>query len=77
MPDINGEIADKIRGVMSEKRSNQDQIAGILGLSRQSVNARFRGRAMWAAWELQTLSAHWAVPVSRFYPETSSVAVAA
>lgn len=69
MSDIKTQIADKVRGLMAEKRSNQQQIADLLGLSRQAVNARFTGKAPWQAWELQALALHWAVPVVRFYPE--------
>ena len=69
MVDTKRQIADRVRGLMAEKRSSQQAIADLLGLSRQAVNARFTYRAPWQAWELHTLSQHWGVPVARFYPE--------
>lgn len=69
MTDTKTQIADKVRGLMAEKRSSQSDIALVLRLSRNSVNRRFTGKAPWLAHELQALAEHWGVPVSRFYPE--------
>lgn len=69
MADTKRQIADKVRGLMAEKRSSQKAIAELLQLSRQAVSARFTYKAPWQAWELQVLAEHWGVPVSRFYPE--------
>lgn len=68
MPDVQTEIADKVRGVAAEKRKDQESIATILGLSRQAVNQRFTGRVPWTAPELQTLAEKLDVDVVRFYP---------
>ena len=54
---------------MAENRSSQQEIATLLGLSRQAVNARFTYRAPWQAWELHVLAQHWGVAVTRFFPE--------
>lgn len=69
MTDSTAQIADKVRGVMAEKRASQQDVADLLGLSRQAVNSRLRYRAPWLAGELYRLSAAWNVPVTRFFPD--------
>lgn len=71
MADTKRQIADKVRGLMAEKRSSQKAIAELLGLSRQAVSARFTYRAPWQAHEVLALAAHWQVPVTRFFPDSS------
>jgi transcriptional regulator with XRE-family HTH domain len=61
-------IADKVRGVAAEKRKDQEAIAGILGISRQSVSQRFNGRVPFTATEVYKLSLAWGEPVARFFP---------
>lgn len=69
MPDETTRIADKVRGVASEKRASQEQVGEILKLSRHSVNLRFNGKVPFTATEILTLSWAWDEPYSRFFPE--------
>lgn len=66
------QIADKTRGIASEKRVNQEEIARVLGLSRQAVNLRMNGRVPFAAWEIKRLSQEFGVPVSAFFGDAPS-----
>lgn len=61
------QIADKTRGLASEKRVNQEEIARILGLSRQAVNLRINGKVPFAAWEIKRLSRELGIPVGSFF----------
>lgn len=72
MPDEMTEIADMVRGVAAEKRKDQEAIASILDLSRQSVNLRLNGRVPFTAVELFRLSRALRVNVSRFFPSERS-----
>ena len=63
------EIADKARGAASEKRVNQEEIAHILGLSRQAVNLRMNAKVPFAAWEIKRLSRALGIPVSAFFAD--------
>lgn len=72
MPDETTRIADKVRGVASENRASQEQVAEILGLSRYSVNLRFNGKVPFTATEIQKLARAFDVPVARFFPERSA-----
>ncbi len=69
MTDAMTRIADKVRGVAQEKRSTQEEIASLLGISRQSVSERYRGRVPFTGPELATLSSAWSVPIARLYPD--------
>jgi|GEM_PF-2682047 len=62
-------IADLVRGLAAEKRQTQAQVAAVLGLSRQAINARFTGRVPWLAHELYFLARHWGVGVEQFFPK--------
>lgn len=62
-------IADKVRGVQSEKRATQEQMAAVLGITRQSVSLRMGGKVAWGAHELFRLSVAWGAPITRFYPD--------
>lgn len=68
MQDAQTQIADKVRGIAAEKRLDQEAIAGILRLSRQSVNLRFNGRVPFTATEIYTLAAELNVEITRFFP---------
>lgn len=68
MTDAMARIADTVRGVASEKRLTQERVAGILGISRQAVNARFSGKVPFSAVELYTLAESVEVPISRMFP---------
>lgn len=72
-------IADRVRGVAAERRSTQGDVALILGLSRQAVNARFTGQSPWLAHELGELAMRWNVSPDRLYlpPNRRDLVVAA
>ena len=77
MSDTKIQIADRVRGLMAEKRSSQQAIADVLGLSRSAVSARFTYRAPWLAHEVVDLARHWQVPVTRLVPEPADLMAAA
>ena len=62
-------IADKVRGVASEKRFTQERVARVLGIARNSVAERYAGRVPYTGAELHTLSEAMGVPVHRFFPD--------
>lgn len=68
MPDAMTIIADKVRGVASEKRATQEDVAEILGVSRQTISERYAGKVAFTGPQLLHLSRRWNVPVERFYP---------
>jgi transcriptional regulator with XRE-family HTH domain len=70
-------IADRVRGVLAEKRKKQDALASVLGMSRQSANARLNGRVPFTGAELLRLSIAFGVPISRFFPPGEPVRRAA
>lgn len=70
-PDLT-RIADKVRGLASERRVNQTEVARVLGTTRQAVNARMNGRVPFAAWELQILAREFGVPAGYFFGEVAA-----
>lgn len=74
MPDAQTRIADRVRGIASEKRKTQEQVAEVLRLSRHSVNLRFQGKVPFTAPEILALADEFGVPVSRFFPDASELA---
>lgn len=63
------EIADRVRGVATEKRYSQQKVATVLGMARGSVSERFTGKVPFGAHELFRLSEEFKVPVTRFFPQ--------
>lgn len=68
MDDRTQGIADTVRGVAAEKRFTQQRIAKTLGISRQSVSDRLRGRIPFSATEILTLADEMGEPIARFFP---------
>lgn len=68
-------IADRVRGVLAEKRVTQSRVAATLGLSRTSIGDRMSGRVPFTAAEVFTLSTALRVPVIRFFPDPAEVEV--
>lgn len=62
-------IADKVRGVMTEKRYSQQRVADVLKVSRGSVSERYNGKVAFGAHELMTLAQEVGEPITRFFPE--------
>jgi len=73
MKDDMAQIADRVRGVIAEKRLDQEAVASILGISRQSVSQRLRGKVAFTAPELFRLAVALSLPVWRFYPEVPAL----
>lgn len=69
-------IADKVRGVIAEKRCDQTAVAEVLDRSRQAVNQRLNGRVPFTAAEILRLSITLGVPIERFFPTKTSIALA-
>lgn len=67
MTDEMQSIADRVRGVAAQKRFSQEQVASILGLSRQAVSNRYTAKVAFQAWEIGRLSQRFDVPVGDFY----------
>ncbi len=70
-------IADRVRGVVAEKRLDQNAVATILGISRQSVNMRMNARVAFTGVELFRLSVALDVPITRFFPSAERMLSAA
>jgi transcriptional regulator with XRE-family HTH domain len=77
MHDEMAKIADRVRGVVAEKRCNQKALASILGISRQSVNQRLNARVPFSGVELLRLSVALVVPIDRFFPSTEALRLVA
>jgi transcriptional regulator with XRE-family HTH domain len=69
MSDAMTAIADKVRGVAEEKRSKQEHVAGILGISRQAVSQRYTAKVPFTAPEVHRLASVWNVPIARLFPD--------
>lgn len=66
-------IADKVRGVASEKRASQERIASVLGISRQAANQRLNAKVPFLAHELSRLAKAFDVPVATFFGEVAVI----
>lgn len=54
--DKDAATADEVRAAMARKRKTQNDVAGELGLSRQAVSDRLRGRTPWTVSEIHQLA---------------------
>jgi transcriptional regulator with XRE-family HTH domain len=66
-------IAGKVRGIATEYKLTQQDVAGVLGLERKAVSARWNGRVPYTAPELMALAKHLGVPIGSFFGSTSPV----
>ena len=70
------QIANMVRGVATEKRYGQQNVANVLGISRSAVSERYTGKVPFGAHELLALSDEFGVPVTRFFPQPQRLLVA-
>ena len=69
------EVPNKVRGIAAERRVRQEDLARMLGLSRQAIYRRLIGDVDFTASELITLSQGLDVPVGAFFGEVASNAI--
>lgn len=68
------DIANRVRGLIAERRLSQDWIVGILGLSRGSVSARMNGSVAFTGVELLKLARAFEVDIATLYPSPERAA---
>ena len=69
MPDSATEaLAAATRAELARSGLHQATVAEALGMSRQALNARLRGRTHWTAVELQRLAFFLGVPLTTLLP---------
>jgi hypothetical protein len=56
---IQRRITRNMRFVLTDTHTSQSQLAGVLGLHLNAVNARMNGRSSWAIEDLQKIADHW------------------
>lgn len=66
-----GTPATKVRGLAAERGLTQEDVAVILGRTRQYIGKRYRGEHDFRTSELEKLATHFQVPVSTFFGEGS------
>lgn len=73
MTNATNEIADRVRGIATEKRYTHDRIAALLRRSRTSISQRMNGTIPWTGAELLILAAAWRIDPKRFFPDQSEL----
>ncbi len=63
------DVAAKVRGIAAERRIKQEQIAEVLGVSRNGVVRRYNGTTAYSTGDLIKLSRFFNVPVATFFGE--------
>lgn len=69
-------LEDRIRGLTRERRQTQDDVAAALGIHRTTLVRKLNGSSDFTVSEMLKLSAHFSVPVSSLYGETTDSASA-
>lgn len=65
-------IANGVRAELARQQKNQTDAAEILGLPRQAMSMRLKGKTAFKAEELAALAVGLGIPVSRFFPESAN-----
>ncbi len=65
IPDVNRVIAENITAQMKGKKLKQLDLAGYLGLSKQTVSMMLKGERTISAYEMKCISSFLGVPMKR------------
>jgi transcriptional regulator with XRE-family HTH domain len=67
-------VAAEVRAEMARQQVNQQQVAEVLGFSRQALSRRITGEIPFDVAELGQIAHFLGVPVSRLMPATNGIA---
>jgi transcriptional regulator with XRE-family HTH domain len=70
--DISLRVAAEIKGEMAKKGKDQGDIAEVLGISRQQISLRLRGKIPIRVDELEKIAKFLQVPASQFLAERAA-----
>lgn len=62
-------VADNVRAEAARRGKNQNDLAELLGISRQGVSQRLLGRIEFRVGELQAIAAFLKVPITTLVPD--------
>lgn len=62
-------VADNVRAEAARRGKNQNDLAELLGISRQGVSQRLLGRIEFRVGELQAIAAFLNVPITTLVPD--------